>query len=84
MINAKDEYRYVKFHFKTNQGIKNLADEDAEKLRGSSPDYASKDLFRRIAAADYPSWTVHVQIMEPEQVYSYSSRPQRTATISLM
>jgi catalase len=70
LVNAKEEHRYVKFHFKTDQGVKNLTDEEAQRLAGADPDYAVKDLFNRISSAKYPSWTVYVQVMEPEQVLS--------------
>ena len=76
-VNAKghcfnlDEYRYVKFHFKSDQGIQNFTDEEARKLAGTDPDFATKDLFSRIASAKFPSWTVYVQVMEPEHAATY-------------
>ncbi|KAL2916117.1 catalase A [Polyrhizophydium stewartii] len=70
-VNGKGEDRFVKFHFKTNQGIKNLTDEKAASLAGVDPDYATRDLFARIAKADFPSWNVYIQIMEPEQAAAY-------------
>lgn len=71
MINAKNEFHFVKFHFKTEQNIKNLDDQVAESLAGSIPDYAVKDLYQKIASRQFPSWTVHVQVMEPTQAANY-------------
>lgn len=71
MVNAKEEHRYVKFHFKSEQKIKNLTDDEAQKLAGTNPDYAAKDLFRRINEAKFPTWKVYVQVMEPEQAATY-------------
>lgn len=63
MINDKGEPHYVKFHFKTAQGIKNLPTAKADELAGSDPDYATRDLFNAIAKADFPSWNLFIQIM---------------------
>ena len=67
-VNDKGEFKYIKWHFKTDQGIKNLTDEQATKLAGEDSEYATRDLFTRIAKSNFPSWTVYVQVMEPEQV----------------
>lgn len=58
---------FVKFHFKTQQGIRNLTSEQAEKLAGSDPDYSTRDLFNAIKSGDFPKWTVAVQIMTEAQ-----------------
>ncbi len=69
--NQKNEYFWVKYHFKTDQGIKNLTREVAEIMRGKDPDHATRDLYEAIKRGDYPSWTVQVQIMTPEQANDY-------------
>jgi len=69
--NAKGEHFWIKWHFKTDQGIKNLTDEEATKLAGTDPDYAARDLFGAIERGDYPSWTAYVQIMRPEEADNY-------------
>jgi catalase len=45
----------VQYHFKTDQGIKNLTREEAEKLSGTDPDHAMRDLYEAIRRGDYPS-----------------------------
>ncbi len=69
--NAKGEHFWVKIHFKTEQGIKNLTREESTKLAGQDPDHATRDLYESIEKGDYPSWRVYVQIMTPDQVAKY-------------
>ncbi len=56
LINDKNELFYVKWHFKTKQGIKNFNAEQAEDMRGKDPDYAQRDLFDAIAKGNFPKW----------------------------
>ncbi len=65
--NEKNEYVWVKLHFRTDQGVKNLTMEEAGEMAGKDPDHATRDLFNSIAKSEYPSWTAYVQIMTPEQ-----------------
>ncbi|MBK5721343.1 catalase [Dysgonomonas sp. Marseille-P4677] len=69
--NAKGEHFWIKWHFKTNQGIKNLTDKEATELAGTDPDYATRDLYNSIEKGDFPSWTAYVQIMKPEEADNY-------------
>jgi catalase len=73
--NDKDEYFWVKYHFKTDQGIWNLKSEEAQELKGKDPDHATCDLYNAIAKGDYPSWTLQVQIMTLEQADNYRFDP---------
>ena len=69
--NDEDEQFWVKYHFKTDQGIQNLTREEAEHLKGVDPDHATRDLYDAIARGDYPSWTLQVQIMKLEDADNY-------------
>jgi catalase len=71
LINAKNELFYVKWHFKTKQGIKNFTRERADDMRGQDPDYAQRDLFDAIKNGDFPKWRVCVQIMPEKDVETY-------------
>jgi catalase len=73
--NDRGEYYWVKIHFKTDQGIQNLTREEATRLSGENPDHATQDLYQAIARGEYPSWTVSVQIMTPEQAADYRFDP---------
>ena len=69
--NKKDEYFWVQYHFKTDQGIKNLTRQEAEVMRGKDPDHATRDLYEAIERGDFPSWTLQMQIMTPEEAKDY-------------
>jgi catalase len=62
-FNAQNERHWVKFHFKTQQGIANLSNEEAAKLIGADRETHQRDLYDAIAAEDFPRWTMYVQIM---------------------
>lgn len=62
-INAKNERYWVKFHFKTQQGIKNLTDQEAAELVGNDRESSQRDLYQAIEKGDFPRWTMYVQIM---------------------
>ncbi|MDA8041993.1 MAG: catalase [Pirellulales bacterium] len=67
LINAKNERFWVKFHFKTNQGIRNLTDGEAETLIGKDRESHQADLYHSIEQGDFPSWTLKIQVMTEEQ-----------------
>jgi len=69
--NAKGKYCWVQYHFKTEQGIRNLTRQEAAKLAGEDPDYATHDLREAIDKDRYPSWKVCVQIMPAEDARTY-------------
>lgn len=69
------EYYWVKYHFKTNQGIKNWTDEESIEMAGKNPDFATQDLFEAIANDDFPSWTLYVQILDPKDIYKLEFDP---------
>jgi catalase len=64
-------FKYVKFHFLTNQGIENNTNDEAVRLAGSDPDYHRRDLWNAIERGDYPSWNVYVQVMDPSDAEKY-------------
>ncbi|WP_419997682.1 catalase [Streptomyces boninensis] len=73
--NEDGEVFWVKYHFKTDQGIKNLTAEDAAKLAGEDPDSHQRDLRESIERGDFPSWTVSVQIMPAAEAANYRFNP---------
>lgn len=56
-INAAGERNWVKFHFKTQQGIEFLTQGEADSLAGSDPDYHREDLFKAIKKGEFPPGT---------------------------
>ncbi|MEK5325649.1 catalase KatA [Aeribacillus sp. FSL M8-0254] len=73
--NEDGESVWIKYHFKTDQGIKNLDTKTAVKIAGENPDYHTEDLFNAIENGDYPSWTLYVQIMPLEDANTYRWDP---------
>ncbi len=69
--NAKGEHFWIKWHFRTDQGVKNLTDTQATDLAGKDPDYATRDLHDNIEMGKFPSWSAFVQILTPEQAAKY-------------
>ena len=65
----------MKYHFKTEQGVKNLSPDVAAKLAGENPDYHTEDLFNAIEKGDFPSWKLYVQIMPLEDADTYRFDP---------
>ena len=74
-VNAKGERFWVKYHFKTDQGIQCLTQQDADRLAGEDGDYHTRDLFEAIARKEFPSWTLHMQIMPFDEAQTYRFNP---------
>ncbi|MBE9940169.1 catalase [Cellulosimicrobium cellulans] len=74
-INAAGERFWVKYHFKTQQGIKNLTADEASQLAGSDSDHHIRDLYEHIEAGDFPRWTLSVQVMPYEDAKTYRFNP---------
>lgn len=62
-INAENERFWVKFHFKSQQGIANLMDDEAKRLVAEDRESSQRDLYESIEKGDFPRWTFYVQIM---------------------
>lgn len=73
--NAEGEGVWIKYHFKTEQGVKNLDVNTAAKIAGENPDYHTEDLFNAIENGDYPAWKLYVQIMPLEDANTYRFDP---------
>lgn len=70
--NSNGERRWVKWHFKTNQGIKCLSNEEAAKMPAFG---TQQDLVESIQRGDFPSWAVKIQIMTEAQARDYAINP---------
>ena len=62
-VNAKNERYWVKFHLRTQQGIKNLTDAEAEAIIAKDRDSHQRDLYEAIERGEFPRWTMYVQVM---------------------
>lgn len=74
-VNEREEKFWVKYHFKTDQGIDFLTQEEADRIAGQDGDYHRRDLFNSIKNKEFPSWTLKVQIMPFEEAKTYRINP---------
>ncbi|MHB8498503.1 MAG: catalase [Acidimicrobiales bacterium] len=74
-VNEKGEATWVKYHFKTDQGIRCLDSSEAAGLSGRNPDSHQLDLLESIDRGEFPSWTLKVQIMTEEQAADLAVNP---------
>ncbi|MFC4821693.1 catalase [Dokdonella ginsengisoli] len=63
LVNAAGERHWVKFHFKTQQGIRNWTNEEAAKVIGEDRESHQRDLYEAIERGDFPKWTMYIQAM---------------------
>ncbi|MEO6168824.1 MAG: catalase [Chitinophagales bacterium] len=75
MINKNNERVWVKFHFKTQQGIKNFVNDDAAAMKGIDPDHAQRDLVEAIERKDFPKWEMKIQVMTEEEARYFQWNP---------
>ncbi|GAA6031215.1 hypothetical protein JCM8097_004066 [Rhodosporidiobolus ruineniae] len=71
LVKEDNSFVYAQFHYICDQGISTFTNEQATKIAGENPDYANEDLFRAIERGEYPSWTLYVQTMTPEQAEQF-------------
>lgn len=74
-LNADNTRYWVKFHFRTQQGIENLSNEEAINLIGTDRETHQRDLFETIEKGDFPKWKMYVQIMTEEEANHYRYHP---------
>ncbi|MBB5149400.1 MULTISPECIES: catalase [Ureibacillus] len=74
-INEDNERVWVKFHFITQQGIKNLTDQEAAELIGKDRESHQRDLYNAIENGDYPKWKMYIQVMTEEQAKEMPYNP---------
>jgi len=75
MINADNKRFWVKFHLRTQQGIKNLTDAEAEAVIGKCRESHQRDLYYSIEKGDFPKWTFYIQVMPEEEADSFTYNP---------
>ncbi|KAI9228773.1 MAG: catalase [Piptocephalis tieghemiana] len=75
LVDDQGNFKYIKWHFKTDQGIENFNGDEAKLMEGQDPDHDRRDLFNRIANGNYPSWTAYIQVMDPEDASTYRWNP---------
>ena len=74
-VNAGGERSWMKYHFKTDQGMENFTDAEAGDDCRPGPGLPPADLRNAIDGGDPPSWTLEVQIMPFEDAPHYRFNP---------
>jgi len=75
LINAAGQRHYVKFHFKTRQGIRNWTNEEAARVVGEDRESHQRDLFEAIERGEFPRWTLKIQVMTEAQAAAMTMDP---------
>lgn len=74
-ISPDNERYWVKFHFRTQQGIENLSDAEAEAVVGKDRESNQRDLYEAIERGDFPKWKMYVQIMPEDDAEKVPYHP---------
>ena len=74
-INAQGEKFWVKYHFKTEQGIENFTEAEAKAMTAEDGDYHRRDLRTAIEKKDFPAWRLEMQIMPFKDAANYRFNP---------
>ena len=75
MINAENERVWVKFHMRSQQGIENLTDQEAEAVVGKDRESHQRDLYENIENGNFPKWKMYIQVMTEEQANNMPYNP---------
>ncbi|WUT00116.1 catalase [Streptomyces sp. NBC_00708] len=73
--NAAGDAYFVKYHFKTNQGVRSLSADQAAELVGKDGSSHQTDLLQAIERGMNPSWTLYVQLMPAAEAADYRFNP---------
>jgi catalase len=74
-VNKDNERFWVKYHFKCDQGIECLTQQQADRIAGEDGDYHQRDLYTSIERGDFPSWTLQMQVMPFDEAKTYRFNP---------
>lgn len=74
-VNAAGDKFWVKYHFKTDQGIEFFTQHEGDQMASMDTDYHTRDLWEHIEGGEYPSWTLNMQIMPFEDADDYRFNP---------
>nr|WP_089609705.1 catalase [Dehalobacterium formicoaceticum] len=75
LINAANERVWVKFHFRSQQGIQNLTDQEAEMVVAKDRESHQRDLYTAVEKGIFPKWTMFIQVMTEEQARNMPYNP---------
>lgn len=70
-VNEAGNAFWVKYHYKSDQGVKNLASNEAAKIESEDMDHAQRDMFEHIQGGGQASWTLYVQVIPVGEEVNY-------------
>ncbi|HEH9426119.1 TPA: catalase [Aeromonas sobria] len=74
-VNAKGEAHYVKFNWRSRQGVSALDLDQVAKMQGQDFNHLTRDLYSAINAGEYPKWDLAIQVLKPSQLDEFSYNP---------
>ncbi|AVS67708.1 catalase [Paracidovorax avenae] len=74
-VNAQGQVHYVKFHWKSLQGLKNLDPKQVEQVQGKDYSHMTNDLVNAIRQGDFPKWDLYIQVLKPEDLGKFDFDP---------
>lgn len=75
LYNDKGEYKYVKFNFRSKQGVKGLNVKEAAVQQGKDFNHLTNDLYNNIYAGNFPKWDLYIQVLDPKDLNSFDFDP---------
>jgi len=75
MVDTEGDVTYVKFNWKTQQGIKNLTSKEAAEIQAKDFSHATNDMYENIAAGNYPKWDLYIKTLKPSELDKLDYNP---------
>lgn len=75
LVSAEGQAHYVKFHWKSQQGVKNLDPRQVAEVQANDYSHMTRDLVEAIERGDYPKWDLYIQVLKPEDLAKFSFDP---------
>ncbi|MCH9691163.1 MAG: catalase [Gammaproteobacteria bacterium] len=75
LIDAEGDVTYVKFHWKSRQGIKNLTTEEASAIQAKDFSHATRDMYQAIADGNFPQWDLYIKVLKPSELDEFDYNP---------
>lgn len=75
LYNEKGEYKYVKFNFRSKQGVKGLNLEQIQAMQAKDFNHLTNDLYKNINAGNFPKWDLYIQVLDPKDLNKFDFNP---------
>jgi len=71
MVNANGDVHYVKFHWKSQQGVHSLRPQEVAASMAKDWNHYTNDLYNSIKAGNYPKWDLYIQVLQPNDLAKF-------------